>query len=165
MMIKSSHIALRVNGQDQEVLVKPGTSLLRTLRDGLELYGTKAGCEGGTCGACTVILDGVPVLSCCVAVETVDGAAVDTIEGMASGDALHPIQAAFFDGFATQCGFCSSGMILAVKGLIDRTPSPTREEAMEAICGNVCRCTGYEAIVDAILDAAARLRSAARQAA
>jgi aerobic carbon-monoxide dehydrogenase small subunit len=163
--MKSSHVSFTVNGRSQELLVRPGTTLLRALRDGLELYGAKAGCEGGNCGACTVEVDGRPRLSCCVSAETVDGATITTIEGLASGDALHPIQAAFFEGFATQCGFCTPGMIMAVKGLLARNPSPTREDAIEAISGNVCRCTGYEAIIAAVLDAAARLKRSAQAAA
>ncbi|MDQ0469616.1 (2Fe-2S)-binding protein [Labrys wisconsinensis] len=163
--MKSQPVAIIVNGQVQEILVRPGTTLLRTLRDALDLTGAKAGCEGGTCGTCTVHIDGTPVLACCTLTELVDGGAITTIEGLADGEVLHPIQAAFYEGFATQCGFCNAGMIMAAKGLLDRTLSPSREEAMAAISGNVCRCTGYEAIVDAVLDAAARLRALDRRAA
>lgn len=163
--MKSQPVSLTVNGQVHEVLVRPGATLLRTLRDGLELTGTKAGCEGGSCGTCTVHVDGEPRLACCTLTELVDGAAVTTIEGLAKGDTLHPIQAAFYEGFATQCGFCTAGMIMATKGLLDRTPQPSRDEAMAAISGNVCRCTGYEAIIDAVLDAAARLDALQRRAA
>lgn len=163
--MKSSHVSFTLNGRDCELLVPPGTTLLRTLRDHLELYGAKAGCEGGNCGACTVEVDGRMVLSCLTATETVEGSRIVTIEGLQRGEALHPLQAAFFEGFATQCGFCNSGMIMAAKGLLDANPDPSREEVMEAISGNVCRCTGYEAIVDAILDAARRMKPATKDAA
>ncbi|HKB92963.1 MAG TPA: (2Fe-2S)-binding protein [Gaiellaceae bacterium] len=144
-------IELVVNGRHRELLVRPGMSLLGALRDGLGLTGAKRGCADGSCGACTVMLDGKPVLSCLVAVETVDGAAVRTVEGMAPDGPLTELQQAFVDGFATQCGFCTPGILMAAEALLAENPEPTREEVVRAISGSVCRCTGYTAIVDAIL--------------
>lgn len=159
--MKSSHIALSVNGTEHEALVRPGTTLLSALRDVLGLTATRRGCDQGTCGTCTVLLDGKPVLSCLCLVETLpDSVHIETLEGL-SPDAvhLHPLQEAFLEGFATQCGFCTSGMILAAKGLLDKNPAPTREDVVRAISGNVCRCTGYEAIIGAVLAAAAALQA------
>jgi carbon-monoxide dehydrogenase small subunit len=155
--MRSSLIELTVNDEEREFLVPPGTTLLNALRDQLGLTATKRGCEQGTCGTCTCLLDGEAVMSCLVPVETVQGAQVKTLEGVASSDGtLAPIQQAFLDGFATQCGFCTAGMIMAAEALLERNPDPSREDVIRAISGNVCRCTGYESIVAAILDAAAR---------
>ena len=155
--MRSSLIELTVNDEEREFLVPPGTTLLNALRDQLGLTATKRGCEQGTCGTCTCLLDGEAVMSCLVPVETVQGAQVKTLEGVASSDGtLSPIQQAFLDGFATQCGFCTAGMIMAAEALLARNPDPSREDVIRAISGNVCRCTGYESIVAAILDAAAR---------
>jgi carbon-monoxide dehydrogenase small subunit len=155
--MRSSLIELTVNDEEREFLVPPGTTLLNALRDQLGLTATKRGCEQGTCGTCTCLLDGEAVMSCLVPVETVQGAEVKTLEGVAEADGtLAPIQQAFLDGFATQCGFCTAGMIMAAEALLDRNPDPSREDVIRAISGNVCRCTGYESIVAAILDAAAR---------
>ena len=155
--MRSSVIELTVNDEEREFLVPPGTTLLNALRDQLGLTATKRGCEQGTCGTCTCLLDGEAVMSCLVPVETVQGAQVKTLEGVASSDGtLAPIQQAFLDGFATQCGFCTAGMIMAAEALLERNPDPSREDVIRAISGNVCRCTGYESIVAAILDAAAR---------
>jgi len=151
-------IVLSVNGRDHEVMVEPRTTLLGALREGLQLTGTKHGCGEGDCGACTVLLDGEPVNSCLVlAVEAVDHEVV-TIEGLARGNRLHPIQQAFIDCGAVQCGFCTPGMILTSFAFLERNPRPTAEEVRQAICGNLCRCTGYQKIVEAVLDAAQRLR-------
>lgn len=155
--MRSSVIELTVNDEEREFLVAPGTTLLNALRDGLGLTATKRGCEQGTCGTCTCLLDGEAVMSCLVPVETVQGASVKTLEGVARPDgSLDEVQAAFLDGFATQCGFCTAGMIMAAEALLERNPDPTREDVIRAISGNVCRCTGYESIVAAILDAASR---------
>ena len=155
----SSVIELEVNGEPQEFLAKPGTTLLGALRDTLGLTATKRGCGVGTCGTCTCLLDGDPVMSCLVPVETVNGSAVKTLEGVANPDGtLAPIQEAFLEGFATQCGFCTPGMIMAAEALLAENPSPTREDVVRAISGNVCRCTGYESIIRAILDAAERIK-------
>src|SRR3954463_9480019 len=153
----SSVIELQVNGEEQEFVAKPGTTLLSALRDTLGLTAAKRGCGVGTCGTCTCLLDGDAVMSCLVPVETVQGAQVKTLEGVTRADgSLAPIQQAFLDGFATQCGFCTAGMIMAAEALLDRNPDPSRDDVIRAISGNVCRCTGYESIVAAILDAAAR---------
>jgi carbon-monoxide dehydrogenase small subunit len=157
--MKKVVVELTVNGAERQMLVLPGTTLLDTLRD-QGLTGTRRGCDQGACGACTVLVDGRPMMACLLPVETIEGARVDTIEGLAPADGLHPIQEAFLDGFATQCGFCTSGMIMATVGLLADTPDPTREDAVRAISGNICRCTGYAAIIDAVLDAARRIREA-----
>ena len=154
-------VNLKVNGVGQTFLARPETTLLLALRDQLGLTGAKRGCAQGACGSCTVLLDGEPVVSCLVPAVTVDGADVATVEGLADGEKLSDVQQAFLDGFATQCGFCTPGMIMAAKALLDRNPNPTRDEVNEAISGNVCRCTGYEPIVSAILDAAERRREGA----
>jgi carbon-monoxide dehydrogenase small subunit len=155
----SQVVTLRVNERSREFLASPGTSLLSSLREALGLMAAKRGCAQGGCGTCTVLLDGRPVMSCLVAVETVDGSSVQTLEGVARDGQLDEVQSAFLDGFATQCGFCTPGMIMAAEALLARNPDPTRDEVVEAISGNVCRCTGYGPIVAAILDAAARRRS------
>jgi carbon-monoxide dehydrogenase small subunit len=150
-------IELVVNDEPRELLAPPGTTLLSALRESLGLTAAKRGCAQGTCGTCTVLLDGEPVMACLVPVETVDGARVETLEGVSGPDGgLDPIQAAFLEGFATQCGFCTSGMIMAARSLLDANPDPTRDDVVRAISGNVCRCTGYDLIIDAILDAASR---------
>ena len=146
-----------VNGSEQAEFVESGALLIDVLRDKLGLTATKNGCGQGTCGACTVIVDGQPLLSCLVPAQRVAGKSVETLEGLANGE-LHPLQRAFADGFAIQCGFCASGMILAAKWLLDREPEPSRDDVLDAISGNICRCTGYEPIVDAILAAAAEMR-------
>jgi carbon-monoxide dehydrogenase small subunit len=155
----SSVIEIEVNGEDREFLAKPGTTLLSVLRETLGLTATKRGCGQGTCGTCTCLLDGDAVMSCLVPVETVNGSTVKTLEGVAGGDGtLAPIQEAFLEGFATQCGFCTPGMIRAAEALLTENPSPTREDVVRAISGNVCRCTGYESIIRSILDAAERMK-------
>jgi aerobic carbon-monoxide dehydrogenase small subunit len=155
--MRSSVVELTVNDEPREFLAAPGTTLLTSLRETLGLTAAKRGCGQGTCGTCTVLLDGEPVMSCLVPVETIDGADVRTLEGVAGPDgALDAVQAAFLEGFATQCGFCTSGMILAAEALLERNPNPSRDDVVRAISGNVCRCTGYESIVRAILDAASR---------
>ncbi len=158
--MKHAVVSLTVNGAERQMLVAPGTTLLDALRETQGLTGTRRGCDQGACGACTVLLDGRTAMSCMVPVETVDEARVDTIEGLTPPQGLHPIQEAFLEGFATQCGFCTSGMIMATAGLLARNPDPTREDAVRAISGNICRCTGYEAIIDAVLDAARRVSAA-----
>jgi aerobic carbon-monoxide dehydrogenase small subunit len=150
-------IELVVNDEPREFLAKPGTTLLSALRETLGLTAAKRGCAQGTCGTCTVLLDGQPVMACLVPVETIDGAAVRTLEGVAGPDGeLDAVQSAFLEGFATQCGFCTSGMIMAAEGLLAENPEPSRDDVVRAISGNVCRCTGYESIINAVLDAATR---------
>jgi carbon-monoxide dehydrogenase small subunit len=155
--MRSRVIELTVNDEPREFLAPPGTTLLSALRERLGLTAAKRGCAQGTCGTCTVLLDGEPVMSCLVPVETIDGAAVQTLEGVGGSDGeLDAVQAAFLEGFATQCGFCTSGMIMAAEGLLAENPDPSRDDVVRAISGNVCRCTGYESIINAVLDAAAR---------
>lgn len=147
-------VQFRLNGIEKAVFVEEGANLLDTLRRGVGDLTPKYGCGQGTCGTCTVLVDGQPQLSCLTLAETVEGRAVTTTAGLARGPELHPLQQAFMDGFAAQCGYCTPGMLMAAKSLLDREPRPTREQVVEAISGNICRCTGYEAIIDAILAAA-----------
>lgn len=143
-------ISLNVNGDDYELAVRPNRTLLEVLREDLMLTGTKEGCEDGSCGTCTVLLDGAPVRSCMLLAVDVAGRHVVTIEGLASDNELHPVQKAFVEYGAIQCGYCSPGMILTAKALLDTNPNPTEEEIKLAISGNLCRCTGYNKIVSAI---------------
>jgi carbon-monoxide dehydrogenase small subunit len=156
----STIVTLTVNDQEAEFLAKPGTTLLSALRDNLGLLAAKRGCAQGTCGSCAVIVDGQVVPSCLIPVETIGGAEVRTLEGLATGNQLSPLQAAFVDGFATQCGFCTSGMLMAATALLEENATPSRDDVVRAISGHVCRCTGYEAIIDAVLVAAEAQRGA-----
>ena len=148
-------IKLRVNGQEREIVVEPRQTLLDALRYDLGLTGTKEGCGDGNCGSCTVLLDGQVVNSCLVFAIEVDGQEITTIEGLYQGGKLHPLQQASIDEGAVQCGFCTPGMILTAKALLDSNPYPTEAEVRLAIAGNLCRCTGYDKIVRAILKVAA----------
>jgi aerobic carbon-monoxide dehydrogenase small subunit len=148
-----------LNGQEQNEFVDSGSTLLSVLRGKLGLYSTKAGCHQGTCGACTVIIDGEPRLSCLTLAERCTTKKITTLEGLTDNGTLHPLQQAFMEGFAAQCGFCTPGMILAARSLLDRNPSPSREDVIDAISGNICRCTGYEPIINAVLAAAEQMRS------
>jgi glyceraldehyde dehydrogenase small subunit len=143
-------LRLVVNGQPYELYVSPKTLLVEVLRDHLGLTGTKRGCSSSTCGACTVILNGVSVKSCSILALQADGGEVLTVEGLASGAELHPLQEAFLDHGAFQCGFCTAGMLMSAKALLDENPEPTKEQIKEGIHGNVCRCTGYNSIVRAV---------------
>jgi carbon-monoxide dehydrogenase small subunit len=147
-------IQLKINGETAEVVVEPKTTLLHVLREDLGLTGTKEGCGIGDCGACTVLLDGKPVASCLTLAVEVRDREVLTIEGLSKDGDLHPLQRAFIDHFAVQCGFCTPGMILSAKALLDRNPHPVEEEVRQALSGNLCRCTGYVKIVEAVLAAA-----------
>lgn len=153
----------RVNGESREALYKPHTTLLELLREELQLTGTKHGCELGECGACTVLVDGVPVLSCLVLAQAVEGQAVSTVEGMADGPTLHPLQQAFIELGAAQCGYCTPGVLLAAEALLVETAAPTRDDIKLALSGNLCRCTGYIKIYEAIELAAARMRGEAAE--
>ncbi|MBA3415049.1 MAG: (2Fe-2S)-binding protein [Chloroflexia bacterium] len=155
----SGRIALRmtVNGEPVELEIEPRTLLLQVLRDRLGLTGVKLSCDVQVCGVCTVLVDGVPVSSCSTLAYEAAGKAVETIEGMARGRTLHPIQQAFVDNAALQCGFCTPGLILSTKALLAETPRPTREEIADYLGGNLCRCTGYWNILSAVEDAAQRL--------
>ena len=150
-------LRLTVNGQDRELLVKPYATLLEVLREDLRLTGTKHGCEAGECGACMVLIDDVPKLSCLVLPAQAEGTQVTTIEGLAEGSTLHPVQQAFMDSGAVQCGYCTPGMVLTAKALLDANPAPSRPEIKEALAGNLCRCTGYVSIVEAVEEAARAL--------
>ena len=154
------HLEFTVNGEAVPVSFAPYKTLLEVLREDLDLTGTKHGCELGECGACTVLLDGVPVLSCLVLGLECEGRRIETIEGLARGAELHPLQAAFADFGGSQCGYCTSGMLMTAKALLDKEPAPSRECIKEAISGNLCRCTGYQQIWEAIESAARRLREA-----
>ena len=147
-------IELTVNGERREADLWGGESLLTLLRDGLELPGSKNACEQGECGSCSVLLDGELVCACLVLAAQADGHEVLTVEGLARGNSLHPVQQAFVDAGAVQCGFCTPGLVVAVADLLDRTPQPTDDEIREALSGNVCRCTGYVKIFDAVRRAA-----------
>ncbi len=139
-----------VNGQPYELYIKPKTILVEVLRDHLGLTGTKRGCNSSSCGACTVILNGMAVKSCSVLALQVNGGEVLTVEGLAKGNELHPLQKAFLDHGAFQCGFCTSGMLMSSKALLDESPNPTEEQIKEGIDGNICRCTGYNSIIRAL---------------
>ncbi|HYA46692.1 MAG TPA: (2Fe-2S)-binding protein [Burkholderiales bacterium] len=155
---RNVHVCLRVNGEEQQVSFAPYKTLLEVLREDLNLTGTKHGCELGECGACAVLIDGEPVLSCLVLALECEGRCIETVEGLASGTKLHPLQAAFADRGGSQCGYCTSGMLMTAKALLDHEPNPSRERIKEAIAGNICRCTGYNQIVEAIESAAVELR-------
>lgn len=143
-------ISFNLNGEDIQVLAEPNRTLLDLLRDDLGLTGTKKGCEAGECGACTVMLDGRPVNSCITLAAEVDGCKVITVEGVAQDGQLSPLQRQFIDKWAFQCGYCTAGMIMSAKALLERNPHPTELEIREAIEGNLCRCTGYVKIIEAI---------------
>ena len=147
-------LTLRVNGEPHTVAAEPHHTLLEVLREELALTGTKHGCELGECGACTVLIDGVPVLSCLTLPLQIGDAEILTVEGMANGPELHPLQTAFAEEGAAQCGYCTPGMLMAAKALLDANPRPTRDEIAMAISGNLCRCTGYTAIYEAVEKAA-----------
>lgn len=150
-------VQFTLNGEAKALFVDPGDNLLNVVRRGLGDLAPKYGCGQGTCGACTVLVDGAPRLSCLMLPDMAEGRSVETTSGLADGPALHPLQEAFADHFAAQCGFCTSGMLMAAKALLSANPRPSRDEVAEAISGNLCRCTGYEPIIDAILAAAAKL--------
>ena len=152
------HISMVVNGDPVEVLVDPSQTLLDVLRDELELTGTKEGCGTGDCGACSVTVDGRLVCACLVLGPEADGKAIGTIEGMAEGAHLHPLQTKFLELGALQCGICTPGILVAAKSLLAQNPNPTETEVRYWLAGNLCRCTGYDKIVRAVLDAAAEMR-------
>ncbi len=153
-------ISLRVNGQDYEILGRPSLTLLDAMRDSLELTGTKRGCDQGACGSCTVLVDGRPTLACLTLAVDVERAEITTIEGLSRNGGLHPLQQAFIDHGAIQCGFCTPGVILSAKALLDANPRPSEEEIRLALSGNLCRCTGYTKIIAAVRAAAGILEIA-----
>ena len=150
-------LTLRVNGEDYEVSTDPWKTLVKVLREDLGLTGTKEGCNTGNCGVCTILIDGKAVKSCSILATQAQGQEITTIEGLGK-NGLHPLQQAFIDYFAVQCGYCTPGMLLRAKALLDENPDPTEEEVRLALTGNYCRCTGYTKIVEAILAAAETMR-------
>jgi aerobic carbon-monoxide dehydrogenase small subunit len=158
--MKNIHVATRINGDDYEFVCAPNETLLDVLRNRLGLTGAKEGCGTGDCGACSVTLDGRLVCSCLVLGAEAEGAEIGTIEGMADGDRLHPLQQSFIDMAALQCGVCTPGILVAAKALLEQNPDPTDTEIRYWLAGNLCRCTGYDKIVRAVQHAAAQMRSA-----
>jgi aerobic-type carbon monoxide dehydrogenase small subunit (CoxS/CutS family) len=161
-MRSSVQVHLEVNGEAAEATFAPYKTLLEVLREELNLTGTKHGCELGECGACAVLVDGEPQLSCLLLALECDGRSIETVEGMGEGAALHPLQAAFADLGAAQCGYCTPGILLTAKALLEKEKSPSRERIKEAISGNLCRCTGYQQIYEAIEEAARRINEGSR---
>ena len=151
-----------INDRPYEVLIEPSTSLAELLREQLDLTGTKCACGAAQCGSCTVLVEGKPVLACSTLAVAVREKNILTIEGLARGTALHPIQQAFVDNGAIQCGFCTPGMIMMAKALLDENPNPTKEEVKEGLGGNLCRCTGYVKIIDAVLATAKTMRKGSK---
>jgi carbon-monoxide dehydrogenase small subunit len=151
--MKHEEITLKVNGINYRMSIEPRRTLVEVLRETLGLTGTKKSCNEGNCGACTVLMDGRPVTSCLVLAIDAQGKEILTIEGLSEGEKLHPIQEAFLKHGAIQCGFCTPGMVMSAKALLDENPEPTRTEIRKAISGNLCRCTGYQHIVDSIMAA------------
>jgi carbon-monoxide dehydrogenase small subunit len=147
-------VQFTLNGDEKAEFVDSGSTLLKALRDKIGDTSPKGGCHQGTCGACSVIIDGELRLSCLTLAETCNGAVIQTTAGLSENGVMHPLQIAFLETFATQCGFCTPGMIMAAKTLLDHTPNPTREDVVEALAGNICRCTGYEPIIQAVMMAA-----------
>jgi carbon-monoxide dehydrogenase small subunit len=156
------HVTTTINGDPAEFLAEPGATLLDVLRDELHLTGAKEGCGSGDCGACSVTVDGRLVCSCLMLAPEAAGHRIETIEGMAQGHVLHPLQQKFLEHAALQCGFCTPGILVAAKALLDANPDPTETEARFWLAGNLCRCTGYDKIIKAVMDAAADLRQVRR---
>jgi carbon-monoxide dehydrogenase small subunit len=157
--VSKLHIETTINGEPREFLCDPAESLLTALRDGLGLTGTKEGCATGDCGACSVLLDGRLVASCLVLAPEAQGRTVTTIEGVAASDALHPVQQKFLEHAALQCGICTPGFIIAATALLEKNPAPSEQQARYWLAGNLCRCTGYDKIIRAVLDAGESMRS------
>jgi carbon-monoxide dehydrogenase small subunit len=160
MSIESTIVRFELGGRDVEVMVKPMTTLQSALRNNLGYTATKEGCRQGGCGSCTVLVDGEPMMSCLLPVEDVAGRKVTTVESITPVEGLHPIQQAFIDGYAYQCGYCTPGMVMISKALIDHNPDPSGDDIRQALTGNVCRCTGYQPIVRAVANAAQAMRGA-----
>ena len=159
-MMSNIHVTAKVNGDDVEFLCDPRETLLDVLRDRLNLTGTKEGCGTGDCGACTVTIDDRLVCSCLVLGVEASGKSIETIEGMAKGDKLHPLQEKFVEHAALQCGICTPGILVAAKNLLEKNPDPNEEQVRYWLAGNLCRCTGYDKIIRAVLDAAKEMREA-----
>ena len=154
------HVSMTVNDEPVEFLCEPQQTLLDVLRDEMHLTGSKEGCSSGDCGACSVMVDGRLVCSCLVLAAEAEGRSVETIEGMADGEHLHPLQQHFLEGAALQCGICTPGILVAAKDLLERNPDPTETEVRYWLAGNLCRCTGYDKIIRSVLSAAAEMRGA-----
>jgi carbon-monoxide dehydrogenase small subunit len=157
-MAKKHQVTTTVNGDECEFLCEPQQTLLDALRDELMLSGTKEGCATGDCGACTVMMDGVMVCSCLVLAVEAEGTRIDTIEGMANGDELHPLQRKFLELNGSQCGICTPGILIAARALLERNPDPTESEIRYWLAGNLCRCTGYDKIIRSVQEAAKEMR-------
>jgi carbon-monoxide dehydrogenase small subunit len=158
---RKSHVAATVNGEPVEFLCEPRQSLLEVLRDELRLTGAKEGCNNGNCGACTVMMNGLPVNSCIVLAVEAEGANIETVESIAQQGHFHPLQQCFLEGAALQCGVCTPGFLVTAKALLEKNPDPSEHEIRFMLAGNLCRCTGYDKIVRAVQDAAAALRESA----
>ncbi|MEH6753437.1 MAG: (2Fe-2S)-binding protein [Alphaproteobacteria bacterium] len=155
------HISTTINGEPTEYLCAPDETMLDVLRNGLGLTGSKEGCGSGDCGACSITMDGRLVCACLVLAAEAEGSEIETIEGMADGEALHPLQQKFLEMAALQCGICTPGMLVAAKSLLEQNPNPTETEVRYWLAGNLCRCTGYDKIIRAVMDTAADMRGAA----
>ncbi|KPP87978.1 MAG: carbon-monoxide dehydrogenase small subunit [Rhodobacteraceae bacterium HLUCCO07] len=155
------HITTTINGDETEYLCEADETLLDVLRDHLDMTGSKEGCGTGDCGACSVVVDGRLVCSCLMLAAEAEGRAIETIEGMGQGDQLHPLQQKFLEHAALQCGICTPGILVAAKNLLERNPNPSEEEVRYWLAGNLCRCTGYDKIIRAVMDTAADMRGAA----
>lgn len=155
------HVTATINNDETDYLCETDETLLDVLRDHLDLTGSKEGCGSGDCGACTVVVDGRLVCSCLMLAAEAEGRTIETIEGMADGDALHPLQQKFLEHAALQCGICTPGILVAAKNLLERNPNPSEEEVRYWLAGNLCRCTGYDKIIRAVMDTAANTRGAA----
>jgi aerobic carbon-monoxide dehydrogenase small subunit len=147
-------VQFRLNGEEVATFAESGANLLDVLREAVGDLSVKGGCWQGTCGTCTVLIDGAPRLACITLAEGCGGKSIESVAGLRHGAELHPLQSAFMECFAAQCGYCTPGMLMAAKALLDRNPNPSREEVVDAIAGNICRCTGYEPIIAAVLDTA-----------
>ena len=153
-------VSFKLNGKEVDAMVQPLTTLQTLLREDFRYTATKTGCKQGSCGSCTVLVDGEPMMSCLLPVEDVAGKEVLTLEGLSASGDLHPIQEIFYENFAVQCGYCTPGMIMVSKALLDHNPDPNRDEIIDALTGNYCRCTGYEPIIQSIEESARRLNVA-----
>jgi carbon-monoxide dehydrogenase small subunit len=161
-MAKKTHVSTTINGEPEEFLCDPNETMLDVLRNRLGLTGVKEGCGSGDCGACSITLDGTLVCSCLMLAAEAEGHEIGTIEGMAEGDHLHPLQQKFLEMAALQCGICTPGFLVAAKALLDENPDPTETEVRFWLAGNLCRCTGYDKIIRAVMDTAAEMREAAQ---
>ena len=159
-MSKKLHITCKINGSETEFLCEPRNSLLEVLRDELKMTGAKEGCNNGNCGACSVLLNGQPVLACLVLAVEVEGAKLETVEGLAQHGHLHPVQQCFLEGAALQCGICTPGFLVTAKALLDKNPNPSEHEIRFQLSNNLCRCTGYDKIVRSVQEAAKELQKA-----